>query len=270
MEGDEHTYIDGSRYPQVHGNGTEDDFNQGWGGSPVQEPLWGALRTGYSDAWRLYPFDPYVFFDNIRIYTEGGGIIACATWYYLAKPGTSELKQTDELDVGNAESERAHQYTVSSETWSRKMKDYFPGFDASAALCDPCEDDGRGFTGASEFTLAIHPVNMGVRLRRRLNTKDNGVQVAKVFVDGRELPRPWLTVGPWGLEPIRDQKGRIFDAQCWQESDYEIPAGFTAGKSKLRIRVQAMDHPPVKTPDVPKEINEFRYWAFTHVKGETP
>ncbi len=31
MDGDEFTYIDDSRTPQIHGDGTEDDHNQGWG-----------------------------------------------------------------------------------------------------------------------------------------------------------------------------------------------------------------------------------------------
>jgi hypothetical protein len=28
VEGDEFTYVDGSRTPQIHGDGTEDDHNQ--------------------------------------------------------------------------------------------------------------------------------------------------------------------------------------------------------------------------------------------------
>jgi hypothetical protein len=75
-------------------------------------------------------------------------------------------------------------------------------------------------------------------------------------VDGREVPRVWLTVGP-------------YTGQDWQDSDYEIPADFTRGKNKLRIQVQALDHPPVKTPDIPKEINEFHYWIFSHLTKTT-
>ena len=35
MDGDEFTYIDGSRTPQIHGDGTEDDHNQGYGGGKL-------------------------------------------------------------------------------------------------------------------------------------------------------------------------------------------------------------------------------------------
>jgi hypothetical protein len=53
-DGDEFTYIDGSHTPQIHGNGTEDDHDQGWLGYAVQKPYWGALTNGYEGAYRLY------------------------------------------------------------------------------------------------------------------------------------------------------------------------------------------------------------------------
>jgi hypothetical protein len=61
MDGDEYTYIDGSRTPQIHGDGTEDDHNQGWGGYAIQKPYWGGLVNGFQGGYRLYLVDPYVF-----------------------------------------------------------------------------------------------------------------------------------------------------------------------------------------------------------------
>ena len=61
VDGDEFTYIDGSRTPQIHGNGTEDDHDQGWFGYAVQKPYWGGLTNGYQGAYRLYVSDSYVF-----------------------------------------------------------------------------------------------------------------------------------------------------------------------------------------------------------------
>src|SRR5262249_2702263 len=69
-DGDEFTYIDGSRTPQIHGNGTEDDHNQGWGGYAVQTPYWGGLINGYQAAYRLYVNDSYVFNSQIDIRYE--------------------------------------------------------------------------------------------------------------------------------------------------------------------------------------------------------
>src|SRR5262249_42232098 len=69
-DGDEFTYIDGSRTPQIHGNGTEDDHNQGWLGYAVQKPYWGALINGFNGAYRLYLNDSYVFNSRIAIRYE--------------------------------------------------------------------------------------------------------------------------------------------------------------------------------------------------------
>src|SRR5262249_13271347 len=65
QDGDEFTYIDGSRTPQIHGDGTEDDHDQGWGGYAVQTPYWGGLTNGYEGAYRLYVNDSYVFNSEI-------------------------------------------------------------------------------------------------------------------------------------------------------------------------------------------------------------
>lgn len=70
VDGDEFTYIDESRTPQIHGNGTEDDHNQGWGGYAVQRPYWGSLINGFNGAYRLYVNDSYVFNAMIDIRYE--------------------------------------------------------------------------------------------------------------------------------------------------------------------------------------------------------
>ena len=38
----------------MHGDGTEDDHNQGWGGYAVQQPYWGGLINGFQGGYRLY------------------------------------------------------------------------------------------------------------------------------------------------------------------------------------------------------------------------
>jgi hypothetical protein len=70
MDGDEFTFIDGSRTPQIHGDGTEDDHNQGWGGYAIQKPLWGSLVNGFQGGYRLYTGEPYVFDASIDINYE--------------------------------------------------------------------------------------------------------------------------------------------------------------------------------------------------------
>ena len=122
MDGDEYTFIDGSRTPQMHGDGTEDDHNQGWGGYAIQKPYWGGLVNGFQGGYRLYIAEPYVFDSSIDIFYEHsncgpakdrGQKTDFTVWYYFDKPGECNLKLTDEFDVGKPESEKAHQYRVS-------------------------------------------------------------------------------------------------------------------------------------------------------------
>lgn len=117
MDGDEFTYIDGSHTPQIHGDGTEDDHNQGFGGSNYQKPLWGGLLNGYQGGYRIYFNDAYVFNNGIDIRYEhetwpnragkGGSPNArtdVLVYYYRSAVNTT-LKLTDSLNVGNGISE---------------------------------------------------------------------------------------------------------------------------------------------------------------------
>ncbi|HEY1787675.1 MAG TPA: DUF2961 domain-containing protein, partial [Verrucomicrobiae bacterium] len=118
MDGDEFTYIDGSRTPQIHGDGTEDDHNQGYGGDAYQKALWGGLVNGYQTAYRLYYNDSYIFNQHIRINYEfsregghdNGGETDVVVYYYKAPIG-GNLLLTDQLDVGDPVSEAAHHYS---------------------------------------------------------------------------------------------------------------------------------------------------------------
>ncbi|HVU57256.1 MAG TPA: DUF2961 domain-containing protein, partial [Puia sp.] len=69
-DGDEFTYIDGSNTPQIHGDGTEDDLNQGWAGGKFQKPLWGALQNGVKGSYRIHLNEPYIFYDGIQMRFE--------------------------------------------------------------------------------------------------------------------------------------------------------------------------------------------------------
>ena len=52
---------------------------------------------------------------------------------------------------------------------------------------------------------------------------------------------------------------------AFRDSDYEIPASFTHGKSKITIRIERIPG----SPDAGnQECNEYYYWVFCY--GETP
>ena len=116
MDGDEFTYIDDSNTPNLHGDGTEDDHNQGWGGNAYQKPLWGGLINGYDGGYRTYYNESYIYDRHMKITYEhsnlGGSQTGqktdCIVWYYKKDAGSGfpgNLKLTDQLDVGNTASE---------------------------------------------------------------------------------------------------------------------------------------------------------------------
>lgn len=257
MDGDEFTYIDGSRTPQIHGSGTEDDHNQGWAGAAYQKPLWGALTNGYEAAYRIYMNDNYIFNKDITInyeyskckgWSKGGDSDITVFYYKAASPAVLTL--TDELNVGNEISERAHSYCISKQTRWGTLTSAYDGYEQKVDY-DTLTDDGRAHCGASQFTMKLDPENSGVRLRKRLNRAGNGVQTVKVFIDDKEI-------GIWhfvqsSFAPVN---------QSWVESDYEIPASFTQGKTKVTVRLEYVD-----SDGNNGEVNEYYYWMFCYPKG---
>lgn len=254
MDGDEFTYIDGSRTPQIHGDGTEDDHNQGYGGDAYQKPLWGGLINGYQTAYRFYYNDSYIFNQHIKInyeFTrEGGrdnGGETDAIVYYYKGAAAGHLLLTDQLDVGSSADEAAHHYSVTGQTWAGTRRSSYDGYERDYEY-DSCQDDGRAFTSNSEFTVNISPGNHGVKLRRRLFRPNNGQQRAWVSVDGvRVIERPW-DVCTYSSAPTY---------QGWFDDDFEIPAAYTQGRHQLHLRVENADGDK-------SEINEFYYWVYSY------
>jgi hypothetical protein len=256
MDGDEFTYIDGSQTPQIHGDGTEDDHNQGWGGYAIQKPYWGGLVNGFQGGYRLYIPEPYVFDSSINILYEHspcgpakdrGQKTDNIVWFYQDAPGTCNLKLTDELDVGKPESERGHQYSVRGETWSGTtaasydLMEYSPPGPTTT-------DDGRAFNGASEFTVKIDPANEGVKIRRRVNRNSSNVQRANVYVDGQLIPDV-----PWYVCDLKAPPETAF-----RDTDYEIPAAYTRGKERITIKLEHV------AGQESNSNNEYYHWVYSY------
>ena len=254
MDGDEFTYIDGSRTPQIHGDGTEDDHNQGYGGDAYQKALWGGLVNGYQTAYRFYYNDSYIFNQHIKINYEfsreggrdNGGETDAVVYYYKAA-SAGHLWLTDQLDIGDTASEAAHHYSVAGQTWAGTKRSGYDGYERDYEY-DSFRDDGRAFNDHSEFTVTVSPHNHGIKLRRRLFRSDNGRQRAWVYVDGvRVDERPW-DVCTYSCAPAY---------QGWLDDDFEIPAAYTEGKHELHLRVE-------NAGDSKSEINEFYYWVYNY------
>lgn len=258
-DGDEFTYFDGSRTPQIHGDGIEDDHNQGYSGGPYQQPLWGSVSTGYNGAYRLYLNDGYIFYHDISIRSESRYTATTSDvviYYYLSPMAADTLRLTDSLDVGNSASEASHGYSVSGQTWSGSISGSYDAFERDRNYY-PATDDGRAFRDSSAFTLSIAPDNSGVKLRRRISRIGHAVQTAAVRIDGALLPKPWHVV-TFGTA----------DVNTWQDADYEIPAVYTHGKSNFRVSIQyqhdAQTDSSLNAPNALPELNEFFYWAFAY------
>ncbi|MEO6002005.1 MAG: DUF2961 domain-containing protein [Opitutus sp.] len=251
-DGDEFAYFDGSRTPQIHGDGAEDDHNQGWGGAGFQQPIWGALINGIQGAYRLYLNDPYVFEDQIKInYEYSRSPIKThsetdVTVYYYKVSVFPRLVQTDAVDVGMPESEKAHEYTVERPTWEGALRSAYDGYEKNVEE-GAFREEGRAFSGHSAFTVDVVPKNEGVRLRRLLSRHDNGVQTAEVYVDGIKVDRLWHVVFNTSAP----------ENQAWVDSDFELPATLTRGKSKIHIEVRHV-------ASTKGELNEFHYWVLCH------
>ncbi len=252
MDGDEFTYIDGSRTPQIHGDGTEDDHNQGFGGAAYQKPLWGGLINGYQGAYRLYYNDSYIFNQHIKINYEfsreggldNGGNTETVVYFYRAA-SSGHLLLTDELDVGDPVSEAAHRYSVTGQTWAGTRQSGYDGYERDYEY-DYCQDNGRAFNGYSEFTVATSPANQGMELRRRLYRCGDGEQHAIVYVDGVRVKQSAWDVCTYSCAPAY---------QGWYDADFEIPAAYTQGKRELHLRIQ-------NAGGANSEINEFYYWVY--------
>jgi hypothetical protein len=263
QDGDEFTYIDDSKTPQIHGDGTEDDHNQGWGGDAYQKPLWGGVINGYQGGYRIYLNDCYIFNKNILIAYEyslcneptikKGGSTDVIVYYYKSKNGEN-LHLTDEIDIGSNYSEKSHQYMVSNQTWKGIIKDAYDGYERNLEY-GTSTDDGRANRGFSKFTATINPENQGVKIRKRINRKGNGVQTAEVYVDGVKVKeKPWHIVTP----SLSTGEGGKDDFDGWLDSDFEIPVHYTKSKDKITIEIKYIDSPQKK------EINEFYYWVYSY------
>jgi hypothetical protein len=249
-DGDEFTYIDGSNTPQIHGDGTEDDFNQGWAGGKYQKPFWGSLNNGVKGSYRLHLNEPYIFYDSIDMrfentsakYRENSPRKRMGTldtvvetefmvWYYKANAPFA-LHLTDSIDIGNTVSEKQHAFAIAGQTRRETLTDCFDSYE-SADNYSENKDDGRAFNKSISFNAAISANNQGVRLRNKINRKGNGIQMANVYVDGIKIPQPWYILS---YSDQAAKESRSFDG--WFESEYEIPVKYTKNKRNLRIRIE--------------------------------
>lgn len=262
MEESERTYFDGSLTPQIHGNGFEDDHNMGWGLKNRQHAVFGAMAAdgGAGGVYRLFLPDVYYFESSVKHGHQTYGPHCPLGHEGMYVPGNEEsvdffygrpapdIALSDELDVGKRDAETAHAYRVAGARKDVSGKFWYDGELNNVLFPTPAiEDDGVSFAGSSKFKVKIDPENRGVRVRRRLD-KNINQQKANVYVDGKLVTeRPWYTVDHY----------RTFRDIRWVDSDFEIPAKYTAGKSEITLTIENLGGSE-------REWNEFHYWIFSY------
>ncbi len=251
LEGDERIYYDGMQTPALQGSGYEDFYNgsyyfqygeynlpvsgvqmmrhiyetrDGWGDRVISE----RLEEGKSNLmlYRHLVTDWIPFNDGIKAGAEVGPegnqerMYESVSFYY-GKP-ESKLALTDEINVGDAASEKTHGYQTKQATGIALTSTYEGDHD-DIELSDEGNSIGPG--GSSTFTVKIDENNIGVKLRRRLNYA-NLNQKAKVMVDGEEAG-VWFTVGNNEHHSMR-------------EDEFLIPTALTKGKSEIAVTIAPM------------------------------
>jgi hypothetical protein len=260
-ENDEMVYIDDNLTPQSWGTGGEDYPLFCYGMRTESHPVWGGTQD-----WRYYRYhlgDTINFQKNIRFGFEHGEdcvhgwlkpnrdkiYIETLCMYYLNP--AANLLQTDEVDVGDPQSEKEHDYTVRGQTWRGASKAAYQGEETVLTT-----DNGRKFDGYSEFRVKINPHNDGVRLRRRM--LQTQIQEAKVYVDGAEVTDSRF------YSPIHYKPGNGFydTNQLWRDVEFEIPARYTKNKSTVTLKIE---NAPSATPQS-GSWSEYHYWVYSYTR----
>ena len=315
LEGDPRFFFDDSQTPQAYGTGTEEWGGGGdyWGGRNMTLPFAGHPVGARNEkeakndedkiesAYRFLLSDVMPFGKNALIRLEHGGQneslehYQTVTYWYGAP--AAALTKTDELKLGDAESERSRQYLSRQASQPYEINSRYEWGVDSFAL-DPKKpqettevypiqtDRGRKTTGTSQFRLKLDPKNLGVLLRRKLDYAFPN-QRAEIFVaDGNKEPREgdWKPAGIWYLAGgntcvYSNPKEELGNTQHivqtsnrrFRDDEFLLPRDLTKGRSAIWVRAKFT---PVKIPLFPgrplDELawSEIRYDAYCYVMPE--
>jgi hypothetical protein len=295
LEGDPRFFFDDSQTPQGYGTGTEEWGGGGdyWGGRNMTLPFAGHPVGARNEpearndedkiesAYRFLLADLFPFGKNAVIRLEHGGdnqstdhYETVTYWYGVNQP---TLVHTDELKIGDVQSEKTHDYSspAASEPYEITSR-YEWGVDTlnGKEIYPAHTERGRKTTGTFEFTLNLVTNNWGVLLRRKLDYSFPN-QRAEVYVsvpssalrapspplgerDGVRGSRsadskesPWQLAGVWYLagantcvysNPKDELGGTQHIVQTsnrrFRDDEFIIPRELTRGRSAMRVRVK--------------------------------
>jgi hypothetical protein len=296
LEGDPRFFFDDSASPQAYGTGTEEWGGGGdyWGGRNMTLPFAGhpcgarnfkeakEPEDLIQSAYRFLLADLMPFGKNAVIRLEHGGqnestehYETVAYWY--GSPGAT-LVQTDELKIGDSQSEKNHDYSSpqASDPYEITSR-YELGVDTlhGKEIYPPHTDRGRTTRTTSEFTLALDPKNLGVLLRRKLDYSFPN-QRAEVYVQRADL-KTWDPAGIWHLaggntciysNPPDELGATQHNVQTsnrrFRDDEFLIPRDLAAGRDKIRVRIAFT---PVKIPLFPGQTLPELAWSEIQYKA---
>lgn len=305
LEGDPRFYFDDSQSPQAYGTGTEEWGGGGdyWGGRNMTLAFAGhptGARNAkeakepedmIESAYRFLLADLMPFGRNARITLEHGGTNQSTEhyetvtyWYGLPSPS---LVKTDELSVGDPESERAHGYVSPDASAPYEITSRYEwGVDTldGQEVFPAHTERGRSTKGVSEFTLQLQPRNLGVMLRRTLDYSFPN-QRAEVYVADADAGTPeWKPAGIWYLagsntcvysNPKEELGATQHIVQTsnrrFRDDEFLIPRTLTENRRAIRVRLRFT---PVARPLFPghplPELawSEIRYTAYCFLMPE--
>lgn len=323
LEGDPRFFFDDSQTPQAYGTGTEEWGGGGnyWrGGKNMTLPFVGhpcgcaskenskhekdLIESGY----RFLLADLMPFGRRAVIRFEHGGenlsiehYEAVTYWYGLPAPS---LIKTDEVDIGNRQSEKEHNYSspdassvesISSRyewgidviplIWPELRRTNIPWYRGMIGkeVYPEHKEDGRFTRGVSEFTIKLDPDNLGAMLRRTLDYSFPN-QTAEVYVKdvGDDQGNQWKKAGIWYLAGSNTY---IFSFPQWEfgkrllwtktsnrrfrDDEFLIPASLTKGKKAVKVRIKFIPNDQELFPGFPfpkkSAWSELRYEVYSLV-----
>jgi hypothetical protein len=303
LEGDPRFFFDDSQTPQAQGTGTEEWGGGGdyWGGQDMTLPFAGHptgardAKVALSDedkiesAYRFLLADLMPFGKRAVIQLEHGGADesnehyrTVTYWYGIPAPS---LIETDTFQVGDAASEKAHNYLSPDASAPYPITSrYELGVDTfrGQVVYPATTDQGRKTSGASEFTVKIDPQNIGVMLRRKLDYAFPNQRAEVSVADaGNTSPPTWRPAGIWYLagsntcvhsHPKAElgpaEHNIVVSNRRFRDDEFLLPRNLTTGRSAIRVRVKFT---PVRIPLFPghpePELawSEIRYDAYSYV-----
>jgi hypothetical protein len=298
LEGDPRFFFDDSQTPQAHGTGTEEWCGGGdyWGGRNMTLAFAGHptgarnAKEARNDldkiesAYRFLLGDLMPFGKNALIRLEHGGLDESSEHYqtvayWYGAPGASLIK-TDELRIGDLDSEASHHYSSPQASAPYEITSRYEwGVDSFP----PQTDRGRKTTDSSEFELHVDPKNVGILLRRKLDYAFPN-QRAEVYIAAGGDSAEWKFAGIWYLAGANtcvysNPKEELGETQHivqtsnrrFRDDEFLVPRRLTEGRSAVRVRIKFT---PVRVPLYPgyplAELawSEIRYDAYCFVVPE--